>query len=72
MSDVQTELEDEEAPSAEILQNEELQEYISEMLLLISTGDEEADMANVELISENIHTKAVQIHSEYQNVLKEN
>ena len=42
------------------------------MLLLISSGDEEADMANVELISENIHTKAVQIHEEYQKVLQDN
>ena len=41
----------------------ELQEYISEMLLLISSGDDEVDSANIELVADNIHTKAVEMHN---------
>ena len=50
----------------------ELREYIGEMLLLITTGDEDVDMANIEMIADNIHAKAVQVHTEYQKHLKEN
>ena len=37
----------------------ELMSYISEMLVLISTGDDVADLANIELVANNIHQKAV-------------
>lgn len=39
--------------------------YISEMLLLITTGVESADMANIELAATNIHTKSIVMISEY-------
>ena len=43
------------------MEQEELKAYIIEMLLLITTGDEEADMANIEMAASNIHTKSIQI-----------
>ena len=39
--------------------NAELLQYISEMVLIISTGDEEADQASIELVAESIHSRAV-------------
>ena len=50
----------------------ELQEYISEMLLLISTGDDEVDLANIELVADNIHTKAVEMHNQLKKHLEAN
>ena len=47
-------------------------EYISEMVLLISTGNEDVDNENIELVAENIHTKAVQMHKEYVSLLEAN
>ena len=40
-------------------QDVELREYISQMLLMISTGNDEVDQANIELVATNIHTKAL-------------
>ena len=39
--------------------NAELLQYISEMVLIISTGDEEADQASIELVAESIYSRAV-------------
>lgn len=39
---------------------------------MISTGDEEVDMQSIEVVAENIHTKAVQMHKEYQKHLEFN
>ena len=35
----------------------ELKEYIKEILLIITTGDEEVDKLNIDLVSENVHAK---------------
>ena len=42
----------------------ELRLYISDLLLIISTGDEEADMANIEMVADNVHAKTVQVQEE--------
>ena len=49
---------------------QELRKYISEILLLISTGVESADMANIELAADNIYAKQSNILSEYKKTLK--
>ena len=47
-------------------------EYISEMVQLISTGNEDIDNPNIEMVAENIHHKAVQMHKEYLALLEAN
>ena len=42
------------------------------MLLLISTGEDEVDRANIELIAENVYTKTIQMHNDYVKQLAEN
>ena len=42
------------------------------MLLLISTGDDEVDLANIELVADNIHTKAVEMHNQLKKHLEAN
>jgi len=53
-------------------QDAELREYISQMLLMISTGNDEVDQANIELVATNIHTKALQMHKEFKVTLENN
>ena len=36
----------------------ELMVYISEMIVLITTGDDEKDSENIEMLADNIHQKA--------------
>ena len=48
----------------------ELRLYISDLLLIISTGDEEADMANIELVADNVHAKTVQVQEEQKRMLE--
>ena len=50
--------------------NEELREYITEMVLLISSGDEAADEAAIDMAAHNIHAKSVQVFEEYKASLK--
>lgn len=61
------ELTEEETKCVEQIENEnqELLEYIGEMVQLISTGKDEVDQQNIELIAGNIHAKALQMHKEY-------
>ena len=40
------------------------------MLLLITTGDEEVDMKNIELVTDNIHTKVIGLHKGYAEIQK--
>lgn len=47
-------------------------EYISEMVQLISTGNDEVDQQNIELVAENILAKALQMHKEYVAVIEAN
>ena len=42
------------------------------MLLLISTGNEKADMTNIELVASNIQDKALQMHKEFKITLGNN
>ena len=51
-------------------ENDELMEYISEMLMMISSGEENADLANIELVADNILAKSVQVHSEFKKSLQ--
>ena len=62
------------SPSEVQMQNQdaELKEYISQMLLLISTGNEKADMTNIELVASNIQDKALQMHKEFKITLGNN
>lgn len=53
-------------------QDAELREYISQMLLLISTGDNKAYQTNIELVATNIHNKAMQMHKEFKVALENN
>ena len=53
--------EERKASEMQAVENEELKAYISEMLLLISTGVESVDMDNIEMVAENIYAKSVQI-----------
>ena len=48
----------------------ELRLYISDLLLIISTGDEEADMANIEMVADNVHAKTVQVQEEQKKLLE--
>ena len=48
----------------------ELRLYISDLLLIISTGDEEADMANIEMVADNVHAKTVQVQEEQKRMLE--
>ena len=41
------------------IEQDELKAYISDMLLVISTGIEDEDFANIEKAAENIHAKSV-------------
>lgn len=64
-----------ERTTSEVLmesQDVELREYISQMLLMISTGNDEVDQANIELVATNIHTKALQMHKEFKVTLENN
>ena len=51
-------------------QNEDLVDYIGEILRLISSGKEDADMHHINLVAENIHSKALALHKEYISYLK--
>ena len=53
-------------------QDAELREYISQMLLMISTGNDQVDQTNIELVATNIHDKAMQIHKEFKGTLEKN
>ena len=48
----------------------ELRLYISDLLLIISTGDEEADMANIEMVADNVHAKTIQVQEEQKKLLE--
>ena len=48
----------------------ELRLYISDLLLIISTGDEEADMANIEIVADNVHAKTIQVQEEQKKLLE--
>lgn len=50
--------------------NTELIEYISEMLKLISSGKDDIDNHHIDLVAENIHAKALIMHSEFMSFLK--
>lgn len=63
---------DEEQTASVDEKQAELENYICEMLLMISTGDDELDMQSIEVVAVNIHTKAVQMHKEYQKHLELN
>ena len=47
-------------------------EYIGEMVKFISTGNEDIDNPNIEIVAENIHAKAIQMHKEYLTHLEAN
>ena len=47
-------------------------EYIGEMVKFISTGNEDIDNPNIEIVAENIHAKAIQMHKEYLSHLEAN
>ena len=53
-------------------QNAELKEYISEMVLMISTGKEEVDKANIDVVADGILAKSLQVHAEYIQQLERN
>ena len=40
-------------------------QYISEIVIFISSGNEDIDFPHIDLVSINIHMKAVQMHKEY-------
>ena len=42
------------------------------MLVLITTGDDEKDAENIEMLADNIHQKAAQMHADYLKQLKIN
>mmetsp|Transcript_4912 Transcript_4912/g.6005 ORF Transcript_4912/g.6005 Transcript_4912/m.6005 type:complete len:88 (+) Transcript_4912:145-408(+) len=54
------------AAELQAAENTELRDYISEMLLLITTGVESTDMANIEIVADNIHTKTVHVWVQYK------
>ena len=53
-------------------QQMELLEYISEMLNLISSGDDTVDAASIEVVADTVHARAIQLHAEYRKLLQAN
>ena len=53
-------------------QQMELLEYISEMLNMISSGDDTIDAASIEVVADTVHARAVQLHAEYRKLLQAN
>ena len=47
----------------------ELLEYISEMLNMISSGDDTIDAASIEVVADTVHARAIQLHAEYRKLL---
>ena len=45
---------------------EEMMDYLKQMIQFICTGDEKADKENIELLADGINDRALALHSAYQ------